>query len=45
MPDPRRHTMPSSITRFVEAIRKAMALTGRAPLTSTEREAASAAKE
>lgn len=37
--------MPSSITRLVEAIRKATALTECAPLTSTDLEAASAAKE
>src|SRR3546814_11012851 len=44
-PSSTHRTMPSSRTRLVEAIKKESAFTGWAPLTSTEREAASAANE
>ena len=44
-PSSTQSTMPSSITRLVEEIRKASELAGCAPLTSTDREAARAANE
>lgn len=44
-PTKTHRTMPVSSTRFVVAIRKAMALAAWAPLASTVRDAASAANE